>query len=192
MRPRPPTAIAVAAAFVGKRETAGKNRAPWIDAIVREFHGSLGDPYCAYGVSHAFKASGADPTFPYGGGSQAIKRAFEAAGKLSRNVQDLLRWQGALFGWTNVDDPSHGHIGLVEKRFTDHGKILAIGNIEFNTDGIVGDRDGDGCYRMKRALRADGQFRPVTRWGTPYGAAHTIWFCDTSDIEGGAWWTQSC
>ena len=33
-----------------KTETAGKNRASWIDPMVKYFHGNLGDPYCAYGI----------------------------------------------------------------------------------------------------------------------------------------------
>lgn len=186
------SAIDVAKAYVGKRETAGKNRADWIDRIVEEFHGRRGDPYCAYGVSHCFKAAGAGTEFPYTGSSQAIRRWFERKGLLSFHVQDLMGWKGALMGWTLADNPSHGHVGLVAARFTNtKGKILAIGDIEFNTDGVQGDRDGDGCYEVKRVLQRDGKFRPANPDGRLYGAARTLWFCNTSDIPGGAWWATS-
>lgn len=53
----PGKAIAEARRFVGKYESAGPNRAPWLDPLEREF-GFLGAPYCGIGVGHCLRAAG--------------------------------------------------------------------------------------------------------------------------------------
>lgn len=176
------------------RETHGKNRSPRIDEINRSVGNALGSPYCAAGVSECFaKAARLVPDGkPFGGrsgSSQAIKRWFDAGGRLTYDAQKLLGWHGALFGWTNPEDPAHGHVGMVERRYTNaDGKVTEIGTVEYNTDAIKGDRDGDGVYRCRRRLCSDGLWYPVDSHGKTYGRGHKIYFMRTDGIAGGEWW----
>ena len=176
---KPMTALESAMVDVtaGLRETGGKNRSPRIDAINRNVGNPLGSPYCAAGVSDAFRRAGAGRTdFPFSGSSQAIKRWFESHGLLSHDAQDLKHWRGALAGWTDADG-AHGHIFLVGQRFTDDsGHITSIGTAEYNT-GPDGGRDGDGAYSKHRIV-------PIDR-------GHKLWFLNCSNIPGGAWWKES-
>jgi len=150
------------------RETGGNNRSPRIDAINRFVGNPIGAPYCAAGVSWCLHAAGAEG-FPFSGGSQFIRGWFEERGRLSWDVDDLLKWRGALFGWSNGD--GHGHIGFVAKRFQEAGHVLTIGTAEYNTDK-AGSRDGEGAYALTRSLQGP----------------HRIWFLDVSAFTGGAWW----
>lgn len=192
------TAIDVARKFVGKRESAGHNRADWIDAINREVGIPLGSPYCAAGVSHCFHECRDQRAFdlerierfPRSGGSQAIRASLAAMGRLSFDPQFLMGMHGAIGGWTNEDDSRHGHVFLITSRFTSpKGLVEAIGTIEFNTDGSRADRDGDGCYELRRVLLANGKFQARdTNTGKLIGAQHVLWFGNTTYMPGGAWW----
>lgn len=178
------TALDYANGFVGLRETNSKNRSPQIDVMNALVHNPLGSPYCAAGVSYCFhqsllslhgqKAEG--DSFTPSGSSQALKKAFDKSDRYSEDPQDLLKWRGALGGWTSVGDPAHGHIFFVAGRLTDKsGVIVAIQTIEFNTS-IAGSRDGEGVYELRRVV-------PIDR-------GHKLWFLDTSEILGGQWWTE--
>jgi hypothetical protein len=170
----------------GIRETNGKNRSPEIDTIVRRFGGAYGAPYCAYGASYCFYSAKREleeagdkiedlATFPYSGGSQVIRAAYQERGRLFTDPQELLRVKGALFGWTN-EDGIHGHIGFVRQRFTANGKVTAIGTAEFNTSMRSKDRDGEGAYCLRRSIEELKRTHP------------RFWFCDTTDTIGGSWW----
>lgn len=150
------------------RETGGDNRSDRIDALNRFVGNPLGAPYCAAGVSWCFHAAGASG-FPYSGGSQFIRAWFEQHGKLSWTPDDLLKWRGALFGWSNGD--GHGHIGFVAKRFQAQSHVVSVGTAEYNTNGS-GDRDGEGAYALVRSM----------------SGPHRLWFLDVSEFQGGAWW----
>lgn len=175
------------------RESEGKNRSPVIDAMCRTFGAPLGSPYCALGVSWCFRnyrllvASDARP-FPYTASSQYIKRIFGQQGLLSRDPDALMGWKGALGGWTNPDG-AHGHVFFIEKRWQDeNGHVIAIGTIEYNTNG-QGERDGEGAFRlMRRKSVKDGLWYVVDADGKRAGTGRALWFVDTSDIGGGAWW----
>lgn len=150
------------------RETGGSNRSPRIDAINRFVGNPIGAPYCAAGVSWCFHAAGCGD-FPFSGGSQFIRDWFERRNRLSWSADDLLKWRGALFGWSNGD--GHGHIGFVAKRFQEGGRVLTIGTAEYNTDS-AGSREGEGAYALTRSLEGP----------------HRLWFLDVSELAGGAWW----
>lgn len=173
------------------REGPIKNRAPWIDALIRLVDRSFlpgservpGPPYCAIGVSAMFLLCG-EPSIRTAS-SQAIRRQFAKKGLLSSNPDDLLQWEGALFGWTNADR-ARGHVGLVLGRLTDKGRVVGIRTMEFNTD-LGGDRDGDGAYKLVRRLRPDGWLVEDAA-GELRGPAKDLWFCNTSGLRGGAYW----
>lgn len=169
------------------RETHGKNRSPEIDRFNKFCKVPLGSPYCASGISYCFYEAlqivpqhlRTGTLFPYSASSQSIKNSFKKNGWYSVNPQDLLKWNGALFGWTNpAPNSAHGHIGMVIGRLTDkQGKVVAIQTLEFNTSPITGSRDGDGCYSLKRTVPVDKK--------------NKLWFLNTTYIIGrtGFWWT---
>lgn len=171
------TIVEIAAKLVGKTETQGKNRSVLIDNINAYVGNQMGDPYCAAGVSWCFReasiANGEkDRPRPKTGSSFFMRKWFAQRSKVTDDAQALLGWKGALGGWTNPD--GHGHVFIIEKRYTSMlgfgRKVVAIGTIEFNTDG-EGSRDGDGIWRRKRKVDE-----------------RKFWFCDTSDLSGGAYW----
>lgn len=163
------------------RETGGKNRSPRIDALNRGVGIPLGSPYCAAGVSAAFRefaaahpdASGT--TFPYGGGSQAIRAEFARRGSLFVDPDRLLRCRGALFGWTN-EDGAHGHVGFVEGRLIDGARVVGIRTLEYNTSPRTKGRDGEGAYALTRVIAELRDSHP------------RFWFVDVSGVRGGRWW----
>jgi hypothetical protein len=133
---------------------------------------SVGQPWCAAFACWCFHhASGKTPDFN-SASSQTIRRWFEERGWLSFDPQDLLRWKGALFGWTNPDR-AHGHIGFVRKRFTKLGRVVSIGTLEGNTNSRL-ERNGDGAYALHRSIAAMDD-KP-------------LWFLNTTELEGGRWW----
>lgn len=156
-------------------------------------------PYCASSISYAFRsvekhfaAQSGVVAFPYTASSQAIKRWFKGKGWLSTDPQDLLHWDGAVGGWTNVGDQWHGHVFMIVGRLTtrdENGNLRLVGirTIEGNTNA-AGSRDGSGIYQLTRMLFPDGMFYPVDSRGRKAGPGHKLWFCDTSRIKGGTWW----
>lgn len=163
-------------------EIDGKNRGPVIDAINRELGLPMGSPYCAATVSHCFrKAASADGApgvpFPYSGGSQALKRAFAALGCLSDDPNALLSWRGALGGWTDSDDPAHGHVFFVKGRLTDDGgNVVGLITLEANTSPQTQERDGEGMCELHRSIDSLNARHP------------NYWFLKTDGIAGGDWW----
>lgn len=163
-------------------ETGGKNRSPVIDAINREMGLPLGSPYCAATVSHCFRKATAagEPgllTFPCSGGSQAIKHAFAALGRLSDDPNALVGWRGALGGWTDSGDPAHGHIFFIKGRLTDgDGSVVGLITLEANTSPQTQDRDGEGMYALHRTIASLNANHP------------NYWFLKTDGIVGGEWW----
>lgn len=170
----------------GVHESNGKNRSPIIDEINREIGLPLGSPYCAATVSHCFlqaakSCSGSSQiSFPYSGSSQALKRSFEGMNRFSSNAQDLLKWGGALGGWTDADDPAHGHVFFIKGRLTDSaGEVVSLLTLEANTSPQTQDRDGEGMYQLERSLESLRAKHPE------------FWFLRTDGIIGGTWWPLS-
>lgn len=169
------TAADYARGFVGRRETHGKNRSPWIDWLNGWIAKPLGSPYCATGVSYCLQLAGAGTATPITASSQAFKRWAKRAERLFDDPQDLELCTGALFGWTEPNDPAHGHIGFVVGRRTAwfglSKRVVAIDTIEFNT-GADGGRDGDGVWVRRRKVPLRGK----------HG-----WFIDLTGIKGCKW-----
>lgn len=157
--------------------TSGHDRGPVVDAIEHYAEIPLGSPWCAAFVWYCFHKAAVDSQtsgkpFPGSAGSQALKARFENLGLLSRDPQDLLSWKGALGGWTDADDPSHGHVFFISGRLTDpDGKVVAVQTVEGNSDSAP--HNAVNC--LKRIV-------PVTAEG------HEVWFLNTSEFVGGGWW----
>ena len=148
------------------------NRGLLIDKMLLSARAGVGQPWCAAFVSWCFRQATDNPPDFNSASSQFIRRWFEKRDWLSFDPQDLLRWNGALFGWTNPDR-IHGHIGFVRQRFTKMGRVVSIGTLEGNTDRTM-ERNGDGAYALRRSIAAMDD-KP-------------LWFLNTSEIEGGRWW----
>ena len=175
--------------YVGITEDAGPNNDSKgrITAMLKAVGCPPGSSWCAAFVSQVFRDCGSN-AFPMSGSSQAIKREFDKKALLSEEPNDLLKWSGAVAGWTDENDSMHGHIFLVTERFTDvNGHLTGIGSIEANT-GASGQANGDGCYHKRRNLYSDGKFYPVDGSGAKTGPGHFIWFCNTSHLTGGSIW----
>ncbi len=166
-------------------EIDGNNRSPVIDEINRELGLPIGSPYCAATVSHCFRKAAAGNRaacvpFPYSGGSQALKHAFAALGRLSDDPNDLLSWCGALGGWTDSNDPAHGHVFFVKGRSTDDsGNVVGLITLEANTSPQTQDRDGEGMYELHRTIASLNARHP------------DYWFLKTDGVCGGEWWNAS-
>lgn len=158
------------------RETGGPNRGPALNMMADTLGFPHGLSWCAIFQSYVFKLardSGEQGiAFHPTAGSQDLLGWFTEHGWTSHNPQDTLHWKGALIIRT---DPGgeHGHVALVESRFTDdHGTVVSLGTLEGNTD-VHGGSNGDGAY---------ARVRPVPL--APY-----VWtYCNTSLIAGGSWW----
>ena len=152
------------------RETGGSNRSPRIDAINRFVGSPIGSPYCAAGVSWCFHAAGAE-NFPFSPLAAAIRDAFEAENKMSKSADEMLNWDGALFGWTLED--GYGHIGFVRERLTNaSGQVVALRTVEYNTD-LTGSPNGDGVYERLREVQP------------------SFWYLNTTSFQGGSWWDST-
>jgi hypothetical protein len=170
------------------REHGGKNKDPWIAKANAYVRNPATSPYCAAGIAQsqleAFQAEGGTQSqlnlligqgkaLPITGSSQYLRLWAKQKNRLTFDPQKLLSFRGALFGWTNAGDEGHGHIGLVERRLTTNGKVLAIGTFEFNTD-LAGDRDGEGAFRLERKVPTD--------------RGRDLWYIDLTGLWGGDWW----
>lgn len=169
------TAVDYARTLLAERvyESTGDNRGPIVDRIERHF-GTIGVSWCAMTVCFCFfKATDKNPAFTTES-SQAIMRYFRGENLLSHEPQDLKSWKGCIAGWTDANDPAHGHVFFVAGRLTDKdGKLVAIKTIEGNAGPGRG-----GVVSETRTV-------PVT------GEGHKLWFCNCSDMPGGAWWPDS-
>lgn len=140
------TLIKVAEKFVGEKETKGKNRSPLIDQIITDQGGTLGSPYCMYGMQHVIKltcsALGVKNPMPKGGGTQSVwsKIPWLYKSKAEPMVGDLIFFQSR-------SDKSRGHVGLVVDLLPKE-RLLCI---EWNTNA-KGVRDGEGVFLKERKL----------------------------------------
>lgn len=182
--------VAAKIVAAGLTEDAGRNcdKKGVITAMLHFVGVAPGNSWCAAFVSWAFNKAGAGTKFPYSGSSQALKAAFKQQGHLFTDPDELNACLGAIAGWTDVNDPWHGHVFIVSERYTLNGRVVAIGTLEGNTNG-AGAANGDGAYHKKRVLALDGLFYPVDKDGNHCGPGHALWFCNTSSIgPAGQWW----
>jgi hypothetical protein len=135
--------IFMASAWIGVRETKGNNRSPQIDALIQSQGGSLGSPYCMYGVQHVVQSAclklNLQNPMPEGGSTQRVWA------KINEKYKSKNPTRASLIFWRSRKDKSRGHVGIVEDF---DGDLVTI---EFNTND-AGSRDGDGVWRKRRKL----------------------------------------
>ena len=132
-----------------ERETQGKNRSPFIDAINKEVGLPLGSPYCKAALwVRVFKRvcdkHNLKNPIPRNGSSQSM--LWEAPHELliaPGNVPKV----GYVGIMTMRKDRAHGHIYLL----TEVVNEMKHKTIEYNTNG-AGSRDGDGCHELERTV----------------------------------------
>lgn len=141
---KPAKAIREAERFLGKYESRGPNRAPWLDPIEREF-GFLGAPYCGIGVGHCLRVAG-------------VKGITSRVAAVAYIEDDAKAHRG---GFLKLVDPRSAHpgdaVGLFGRGV--HVELVVkrhwwgLSTIGFNTspEGSSGSQsNGGGCYRRRR------------------------------------------
>lgn len=133
------------------RETHGKNRSPRIDEFNKRAKAYLGAPYCASGgwcaIDDACKALGLKNPVPPTASSQAFRRSTFVPSKYIRPDGSMGR-KGDVGVLQNVGDSGHGHHTTLSE---DQLSQPVFKTVEYNTDAISGDRDGDGAYALTRS-----------------------------------------
>ncbi|HEY3782378.1 MAG TPA: hypothetical protein VGL56_14950 [Fimbriimonadaceae bacterium] len=159
--------------------TSGHDSGPIVNEFLAYCGLPAGNPWCAAFVSYCahkalFDAGVEEPADSHfkSASSQHIKAWASSAGLLSEDAGDLMNWHGALGGWTDEGDSSHGHVFLIVRRLTDSaGNVVAIGTIEGNSDSAPMD-----------AVNALVRTVPVTEEG------HKMWFVNIGRIAGCGYW----
>jgi hypothetical protein len=144
------------------RETKGHNRSPEIDALIKNQGGSLGDPYCMWGMQEVLDELclfyGVDRSFvriPKGGSTQTVFKTTPP--EFKRIVPDKMKW---IF-WQLISNPSRGHVGMVTSELN---KDSSFYTFEFNTnikDANEVVRDGEGAGFVTRRLGGTSTMRII-------------------------------
>lgn len=146
------------------RETNGKNRSPEIDAANRWIGAGLGAPYCItmllYRTSQVCKQLGLQNPIINTASTQrflnsapnqykvAFREKMSEAFAISVQVPPA-----AIYIMRRNSDPSLGHaFAGQDKKAAGYGFVPAV---EYNTDPVSGDRDGDGAYETTRDIRGN-------------------------------------
>jgi len=135
------------------RETHGKNRSPRIDQFNIRTGAPLGSPYCASGIwaaiDDACEALGLKNPVPKTASSQAF-RSLKIVPLRYIKPPGAMGLKGDLGVFQVPKDQWHGHLVALSDDQTDKGYPFFL-TVEYNTDAISGDRDGDGAYAMTRS-----------------------------------------
>jgi hypothetical protein len=140
----PAKAIREAERFLGQWESAGPNRAPWLDPLEAEF-GFRGAPYCGIGVGHCLRVAGVP-----GISSRVAAVAFieDDARAGSNGFAKLVPHDQAEAGDAAIMFGRGVHVELVVRRYS-----WGLETSVFNTspEGASGSQsNGGGVYRRKR------------------------------------------
>lgn len=136
------------------RESAGKNRSVDIDAMIKRNGGTLGDPYCVFGIQDILRN---------------LETEFGVTIDLPKTGGVLKLWEGTKNQY-KTQDPSEISIGCYQKADTRFGHAVLVLNtgpkyistFEFNTsdnsdDSIV--RDGEGAHYKNRIIEGIGEMK---------------------------------
>ena len=132
------------------RETAGKNRSPQLDALIKAQGGSIGEPYCVYGQQQAIDdlcsilmLKRSSIAIPEGGSSQRVFK--KSPDRFKKSKPAPMR----LVVWQYLSDPTHGHFGMCLSDADSNGSFQTF---EFNTnpDSSAVVRDGQGAHFVIR------------------------------------------
>lgn len=142
--------------WLGEQETHGKNRSPKLDAMIKRQGGTLGDPYCLFGIQDiddsVSAALGTKSLLPEGGGTQLF---FEQCEKKFPHLISKKPQPGWIGIYQYKANPGKGHAVIAASAANADGTYLTL---EFNTDG-AGSRDGDGCWKRSRNIAGDSSLR---------------------------------
>lgn len=140
------------------RESHGKNRSPAIDSLIKAQGGSLGEPYCQYGMQEVldelcryYGVVRKAVRLPEGGSTQSV---FEGTPKEFKRTEPApMRW----ITWRNGTSWT-GHVGMIISAMVKK----TFRTFEFNTsvriDGGV-ERDGQGASYLERTPNAMGNMK---------------------------------
>lgn len=135
------------------RESHGKNRSPRIDQFNLRAGAPLGSPYCASGawcaIDDACKALGLKNPVKPTASSQAF-RSLKIVPLRYVKPPGAMGLKGDLGVFQVPKDQWHGHLVTVSEDQAS-GVYPAFKTLEYNTDAVSGDRDGDGAYAMTRS-----------------------------------------
>lgn len=140
------------------RESAGKNRSPEIDSLIKKQGGTLGQSYCQYGCQDMldelcayYKVDRTKVNIPEGGGTQDVFSKCHSKYRVDK--PDVLR----LVTWRHADS-WQGHVGMC---LSSPNPKKIFKTFEFNTSaggvGVV--RDGDGAAYKDRSLDGFGTMK---------------------------------
>jgi len=133
------------------RETNGYNRSPRIDSFNSRVGVPMGTAYCAAGgwcaIDDACKALGLKNPVRRTAASQDFRRTSFVPAKYLRPSGELGK-KGDVGTLQVYGDANHGHHTTLKEDQTEQPYFKTV---EYNTDAISGDRDGDGAYEMKRS-----------------------------------------
>lgn len=156
--------VAKMLAYEGKKETDGKNRAPWIDQDNKRAGVALGSPYCLTSALCRLDEACVELKLKNPVGIHASTQRFYA------KSPEHYRFQFAKKGMIGIQqsrkDKTKGHATPVRENMIADSKYYR--SIEFNTDGS-GSRDGDGVWKKTRSLDGDSSkiflgFVDVCQW----------------------------
>lgn len=132
------------------RETHGFNRSPRIDSFNLRTGVAMGSPYCASGlwcaIDDACKAMGLKNPAKPTASSQDFRRDTYIPAKYLKSDGSIGK-AGDVVVLQVPGDSYHGHLALVSE---DQSEVKTFKTLEYNTDAVSGDRDGDGAYAMVR------------------------------------------
>jgi hypothetical protein len=140
--------------YIAFLETHGKNRSPEIDKMILRNGGSLGDPYCVWGLQDILRN---------------LEHEFSVKVDIPKTGGVLKLWEGTKKEFKTIT-PKELSIGCYQKQGTTQGHaVLALGfysgrisTFEFNTsdnsdDSIV--RDGEGAHYKERIIEGFGNMK---------------------------------
>lgn len=160
---------------IGKQETLGPNRGPFVDMLNDWVGAKRGSSWCATTPCWAFHQADPHTNFPKTAGSQELLRQLRLLGcEVTRDAQRMLRWRGAIAIRTNPKpDDAHGHVVPLQKRFTIEGPfITAVLSLEGNSSH-TGSSNGDGLYENRRTIPLIGDWHYIST--DIFGSAGEWW-----------------
>jgi hypothetical protein len=146
-----PTKLGIAYYLI--RETHGHNRSPHIDTLIKRQGGTLGDPYCMWGMQECldelcdyYAVNRRLVLIPEGGATQTV------FARTVPTIKKQIPMPMTMVFWRQNSNHSRGHVGMVVSDLAQNSSFRVF---EFNTNisnqnEVV--RDGEGAGFVTRRL----------------------------------------